>query len=196
MLEFVSEPEKFRNWVEASGWSGKILFTLMVILQVFIAVIPGEPLEIAAGYAFGAVEGTLLCLFGTVIGSMLVFFFVRKFGIQAVEQFFPRKKINQLQFLQKTRQLNLLVFLIFSIPGTPKDILCYFVGLTEMKWSSWLLISATARIPSIVTSTIGGNALGFGAHWTAALIFAATLLVSSIGMLVYKQICKTKGSKP
>ena len=196
MLEFVSEPERFRAWVGENALLGKASFAGMMAMQVFVAIIPGEPLEIVAGYAFGAVEGTLLCLAGTTIGSVLVFLFVRKFGVRAVEVFFPREKIEKLKFLQDSRRLNLLVFLIFLIPGTPKDILCYCIGLTKMKLATWILITATARIPSIITSTIGGDALGLGAHGFAAAVFAATLVLSTVGLLIYKKICQTKGLKP
>jgi uncharacterized membrane protein YdjX (TVP38/TMEM64 family) len=196
MLEFVSEPERFRAWVSENALLGKAAFVGMMAMQVFVAIIPGEPLEIVAGYAFGAVEGTLLCLAGATIGSILVFLFVRKFGVRAVELFFPKEKIENLKFLQDSRRLNLMVFLIFFIPGTPKDVLCYCVGLTKMKLPTWVLITATARIPSVITSTIGGDALGLGAHGFAAAVFAATLALSAVGLLIYKKICRTKGLKP
>jgi len=83
-LAFVSEPEKFRLWVDGHGIWGRLAFLGMMLLQVFVAIIPGEPLEIGAGYAFGAVEGTMLCILGAGIGSALVFFFVRRFGVKAV----------------------------------------------------------------------------------------------------------------
>lgn len=196
MLEFVAEPERFRAWVGENALLGKVVFVGMMAMQVFVAIIPGEPLEIVAGYAFGAIQGTLLCLAGATVGSILVFLFVRKFGMRAVETFFPREKIEKLKFLQDSRRLNLLVFLIFFIPGTPKDILSYCVGLTKMKLLTWVLITATARIPSVITSTIGGDALGLGAHGFAAAVFAATLALSAVGLLIYKKICRTKGLKP
>lgn len=84
------------------------------------AVIPGEPLEIAAGYAFGAVEGTILCVLGTFLGGILVFLLVRRFGLRAVEIFFSPEKLQRLRFLHKERRLARWVFLIFFLPGTPK----------------------------------------------------------------------------
>ena len=132
----------------------------MMVLQIFIAVIPGEPLKIGAGYAFSTLEGMLLCLLGAVIGSALVFGFVRRFGLRAVELFFPRKKIFSLSFLKDQERLNLWVFIVFFIPSTPKDILSYCIGLTRMRFSTWLAISGVARIPSVITSTIGATRLG------------------------------------
>ena len=67
MLQFVSQPEQFRAWVDSHGFWGRLAFLGMVAFQVIIAIVPGEPLEIGAGYAFGAVEGTLLCILGTTL---------------------------------------------------------------------------------------------------------------------------------
>ncbi len=189
LIRFMTQPELFRAWVDQQGFRAHILFVGMVILQVVVAVIPGEPLEIAAGYAFGAWEGTLLCILGTTVGGVLVFLLVRRFGTRAVEVFFDLEKLRSLRFLQDKRRRNFWTFLVFFLPGTPKDVLCYFVGLTDMPLGTWVLISAVARIPSIVTSTVGGNALGLEKYGFAALVFAATLAVSGLGLLIYRAIC-------
>jgi len=191
MLRFVSQPARFRDWVDSHGCWGRIAFLGMMVLQIVIAIIPGEPLEIGAGYAFGFIEGTLLCISGALIGGALVFWFVRFCGVRAAELFFPQSKIRDLKFLQDTRRLNFLVFLLFLIPGTPKDIMTYFVGLTNMRLRSWLLITSLARIPSIVTSTVGGDALGMKKYQFAVLVFCITLTVSLAGILVYRHILKT-----
>ncbi len=192
MLKFVEEPELFRAWVDSHGIWGRLTFVGMMIFQVIFAIIPGEPLEIGAGYAFGAVEGTALCLLATTAGSMLVFFLVKKIGVRLVEVFFPLEKINSLWFLRTAKRRNILIFLVFFIPGTPKDLLCYFVGLTDVKWQHWLLISLVARIPSVVTSTIGGNALGQEQYVPAIVAFGVTAAMSIGGLLVYQRIIKPK----
>ena len=188
MVEFVREPERFRAWVDSSGFVSRVIFVGMVIFQLIIALIPGEPLEMGAGYAFGAWEGTILCIIGCVIGSALVFLFVRRFGVKLVEVFFPREKIRSLRFLQDSRRLNLLTFIVFFIPGTPKDLLSYFIGLTDMKLGTWLLITAVARIPSIVTSTVTGDALGLKDYQFALIAFGVTLALSLAGILVYRRL--------
>ena len=188
MVEFVREPERFRAWVDSSGFVSRVIFVGMVVFQLIIALIPGEPLEMGAGYAFGAVEGTILCIIGCVIGSALVFLFVRRFGVKLVEVFFPREKIRSLRFLQDSRRLDLLTFIVFFIPGTPKDLLSYFIGLTDMKLGTWLLITAVARIPSIVTSTVTGDALGLKDYQFALIAFGVTLALSLAGILVYRRL--------
>lgn len=195
MIRFVSEPEKFRLWVDEHGIWGRLAFIGMVIFQIIVAIIPGEPLEIGAGYAFGTVEGTILCLIGAVLGGAIVVLLVRRYGIKLVEVFFPKEKIMSLRFMQDSRRLELLVFIVFMIPGTPKDLLCYAVGLTNLRMRDWLWISLVARIPSIITSTIGGNALGERNYVFAAAVFAVTLLISLGGILLYRHICRKENEE-
>ena len=195
MIRFVSEPEKFRLWVDEHGIWGRLAFIGMVIFQIIVAIIPGEPLEIGAGYAFGSVEGTILCLIGAVLGGAIVVLLVRRYGIKLVEVFFPKEKIMSLRFMQDSRRLELLVFIVFMIPGTPKDLLCYAVGLTNLRMRDWLWISLVARIPSIITSTIGGNALGERNYVFAAAVFAVTLLISLGGILLYRHICRKENEE-
>ena len=190
LVAFASEPGRFQQWVGSQGLLAPVLFMGMVILQVVVAVFPGEPLEIVAGYAFGALEGTVLCVLGTLIGGVLVFLLVRRFGAQAVEVFFDLEKFRSLRFFQDRRRLTFWVFLVFFLPGTPKDVLCYFVGLTDMRLRTWILVSAVARIPSIITSTVGGSALGMGEYAFAAIAFLAALAISGLGLLAYRAICR------
>ncbi len=188
MLRFFNDPQAFRSWVDSHGIWGRVAFVGMMALQVVIALIPGEPLEIGAGYAFGAVEGTLLCLAGTTLGSLLVFAFVRKLGLKAVEPFFSREEIEKMPFFQNPKRLELLAFILFFIPGTPKDVMTWAIGLTPIRLSHWLLITTVARLPSIVRSAAGGAALGTRQYILAVAVFAITALVSGIGILVYRRM--------
>lgn len=196
LIQFVQEPDRFRAWVDQQGPLAPIAFVGMLILQIVVAVIPGEPLEIAAGYAFGAWNGTLLCLLGAFVGRTVVFLLVRRFGTMAVEVFFPLEKLQELKILQNKRRLTFWVFFLFFLPGTPKDVLCYITGLTDLPLKSWLLISAIAPIPSIVTSTIGGDALGMGNYAFAVLVFLLTGVISGLGLLIYRRICQKQERSP
>jgi len=161
-------------------------------LQVFIALIPGELLESAAGFIFGPLVGTALCYLGIALASTLVFLLTRRFGVRLVEVFVSREKINQLRFLNTAKKRDLLIFLVFFIPGTPKDLLTYFVGLTDIKLHVFLAISLAARIPSVVSSTFGGHLLGEGRYWGAILLYGITGLVSLAGLTVYNAILRRR----
>lgn len=195
LLRFVSDPEQFRAWVDSCGLWGQLAYIGMVVLQVVVALIPGEPFEIAAGYAFGAVEGTILSMLACTLGSMIVFFLVRRYGMRLAALFFPEEKLQSVKFLKTNPKREVLFLLIFMIPGTPKDLLCYYAGMTDLRTPVWLLICSFGRLPSVITSTIGGNALGTENYWFAAGVFAVALAISGIGILLYNFICNRNKEK-
>lgn len=190
MVRLASQPEAFRQWVEHRAFGGQITYMLMVALQVLAAIIPGEPLEIAGGYAFGAVEGTLLCLLGGTLGSFLVILLVRRLGLPMAAFFFSEEKLHRVRFLKSSPRRVLLFLVIFMVPGTPKDLLCYFAGLTTIPFPVLMVICSLGRLPAIVTSTIGGNALGTERYILAVVVFVAAFLLSLAGLFLYNKICR------
>lgn len=190
MVRLAGDPEAFRRWVDGHGAWGRVFYVGIVALQVVVALIPGEPLELAGGYAFGAVEGTILALVGIVIGSAMVFGLVRRFGVKLVEVFFSRDKIESLSFLKNPKKTRVIAFLLMMIPGTPKDFLSYFAGLTKLRLVEWLAIVTIARIPSVISSTISGGAVGSKDYLLAAVTMGLMLVLSGAGILYYRHICK------
>lgn len=197
LVKFLSNPEALRDWVDEKGWSSRLIFGAMVIFQIIIAIIPGEPFEIAAGYAFGWLEGTVLCIVSAAIGSIITFGLVRKFGMKLVRIFFSEEQINSVKFLKTNEKRDFLFLIIYMLPGTPKDLLGYFAGLTDLPFPVFCLICSLGRIPSVITSTIGGNALGTQRYGAAIIVFVITLAVSGLGLLIYNRICKnSRGKNP
>ena len=186
MLDMVDDPAAFRDWVQAKGIGGKLLFIGFMILQVLVSVIPSEPLEIGAGYAFGAIEGTVLCLLGIAIGTAMIFFFSRRVGSKVLELFFSRSQIERYSFLHSETRLRRATFLLYFIPGLPKDMITWILSLTSIRFLDFILISSVARIFSIVTSTVGGSALGEENYGGAIIAFVVTALVSGAGYLFYR----------
>ena len=194
IVRFVSEPEQFRLWVESHGLLGPVLYVAFVTLQVVVALLPGEVFEIVGGYAFGTVWGTALCLFGSAVGSVIVFGLVRRYGIKLVQVFFPVEKLKALHFLKNSPKRIFLFVIIFMIPGTPKDLLCYYAGLTDMKFVTFIIIATLGRIPAMITSTLGGDALGLQNYMFAIVVFVVAIAISGIGLIIYNQICKKEKS--
>ncbi|MBQ8496794.1 MAG: TVP38/TMEM64 family protein [Clostridia bacterium] len=192
LYRLIADKEAFEAWLTQYGEMSRLIYIAIVALQVILALIPGEVLEIAGGYIFGILEGTFLNLLGATIGSMLVFLLVRKFGKPLVSAFFSEEKISKLRFLQDSKKRDLLLMLIFMLPGTPKDLLCYFAGLTNIKTSLWLLICSLGRLPSVITSTIGGSAIENESYLVAVIAFAAAAAVSLLGILIYHRISEKK----
>lgn len=196
MVQLAKDPAAFRAWVDESGIWGRFLFVGMVVLQVVVAFIPGEPIELAAGYAFGFWEGSILTMAGFLLGSWLVFALVRKFGVKLVEVFFHKNKVAEFRFLQNPKKVKVITFLLMLIPGTPKDFLSYFAGLTPLSLCQWLSIVAVARIPSLITSTITGAAAGDENYLLSIMMLVVTAVITAVGLLYYRQICRQEKNDP
>ena len=184
--------EDFRAYVRSFGVLAPVVMLGLQILQVFIALIPGEIVESAAGFVLGSWLGTAVCYLGICIASTLIFMLTRRYGIRLVEVFVAREKINELRFLNTEQKRNTLIFLLFFIPGTPKDLLTYFVGLTDIRLKTFLLLSMVARIPSVITSTFGGHLLGEERYIGAVILYGITGVLCLLGMLGYNQYLKKK----
>lgn len=186
LVHFVSEPEKFQLWVEEKGILGVLAFMGMNILQVLLAVIPGGPFEIGAGYAFGVVKGSLICDIAMTIASVIIFLFVKKFGLRFVELFVSKEKIESVKFLKSSKRSESIIFLLFLVPGTPKDLLSYLVGLTDMKLSHWIFICGVGRLPAIFLSALSGSALSSAKYHLAIILIAAIIMLYVVGIILYR----------
>lgn len=195
LLATVGKPEHFRDWVDGHGVLGWLAMIGIMALQVIVAIIPGEPMEVGAGYAFGAWGGMVLCLAGAFVGQLIIFFFVRKYGVKLVEALVSREKMQSVKFLNDSRKLELLTFVLFLIPGTPKDVLSYVAGLTPINMWRFLGLTTVARIPSVITSTIVGSALGDGKMKTAIIVFVVTAVLSALCVLAYRIYAKNKDAE-
>ena len=187
--------EDFRDYIRSFGPLGWLVLLGLQILQVFIALIPGEIVESAAGFAFGPVVGTLVCYIGIVIASILIFWLTRRYGVRLVEVFVARERINELRFLNTAKKRNALLFFLYFIPGTPKDLLTYFAPLTDIRFREFLGLSLVARIPSILSSTFGGHMLGNEDYWGAILLYGITGFVSLFGVFLYRILAKRRSEK-
>ncbi len=189
------DPLVFRNWIQSFGFLGKFIFVGLAAIQVILAVIPGGPVQIAAGYAFGMVEGSIWCTIGIQVGSAAAFLLARYLGMKVIDLFFPRDKIESIKFLQNSKKLDIIVFICFLIPGAPKDLLTYFCGITKIPFGKFMFLTTIARIPSIVISVMSGNALVEQKYITAIIIMAVLIVCSLIGFLIYKKLISAEARK-
>lgn len=187
ILRMADDPEALRAYIGSMGMWGSAFLILVTALQVISALIPGGPFEIAAGYCFGPLPGAILCDIGMTIGSVVVFLLVRRFGMSFIELFFSREKIESLRFLKTTGQSRIVLFFLYLIPGTPKDVLAYAVGLTDLRLASWLFITVVGRFPSILLSTISGDALGDRHYGLFVAVIVVIFATAGIGGWLYRR---------
>ena len=185
----------FASLVERNYLLSVIIMIVVCAIQVMIALIPGELVEIAAGYAFGSFLGAIYCLVGILLGSCIVIWLTRKLGRKFIESLCPREKIDSISFIKDQKKLNTIVALVFFIPGTPKDLITYAIALTGMKIPAYIIITSVARLPSILISTLSGNALGDNNIKNALVFFIISAVTGIIGYAVYHLIIEKRKKK-
>lgn len=181
----------FKNKIDAMGPLGAFMIVGLVFIQLLLAFLPGEPLEILAGMCYGTVGGMILIFIGVFLGSVIIFYSVKKFGKDFIITFFGEdgydKVINN-KIFKNAKKIELILFILYFIPGTPKDIFTYIGGLIPIKPINFLLISTFARFPSIITSTFAGSNITSGNFNLTITTFIVTFVISAIGLIVFSMI--------
>ena len=175
--------EAFKSWVDGLGFGGWLVTLGIQLLQIFVAFIPGEPVELMLGYVWGPWLGTLTCLIGIFIGTATIYFLARKLGRRFVRNFVGDDDMTKYKFLSDKNKVEITIFILFFIPGTPKDALTYIAPIAPIHPVKYLLIATFARIPSIITSTILGDSVAEGNYVLAIVVFIITALISVLGII-------------
>ena len=195
LLKIVSEPESFRAWLGQFRAFDELIFILIRAAQTVVKFIPAEPLEIASGYAWGAVPGMLYCVIGNMIGTLAIFALTRRYGKKILNLFIPVKNMKLMKVFDGSEKIYMLLFFLYLIPGSPKDGFTYFVGLLPVKLMPFVVITFIARMPSVLSSTLCGSSIADQQYWIAILIFVATIILAAIGGFAYNAFVKKKEQK-
>ncbi len=175
---------RIQGWVEGWGAAAPLVFLGIQAVQVIVFAIPGEVVQIAGGYLFGGWVGSLLSLGGILLGSTAAFFISRGLGRPFVAAVVPPAQLEHVEKLLESRSSRVVFFLLFLIPGVPKDILCYVAGLTPMGYFFFLGVSTVGRLPGIIgSSMIGGAARS--SRWVAlGVLSVAAILLFVAGLIL------------
>ena len=198
VMKNLSTPEgqlEFKNQVEEMGFLGFLALFGLQFAQIFLIILPGEPMEILAGMCYGGIGGTIFITISACVISSLIFFAVRKFGRKFVYSFCSKERVDKIEnskLFQNPKKIEWIMLLLFVIPGTPKDLLVYIAGLLPLKPLRFILISTFARLPSVVSSTFAGGSIVAG-NWTHSIaIYAVTFLLVGIFIFVVNKFDKDK----
>ena len=127
------------------------------IIQIVISVIPGQVFQLAAGYLYTFLPALILSVTGAILGTMVSFYLALFLGSDFVHLFFGREKT--LEYVEKlnSKKAYMAVFLIYLIPGIPKDVVSYAAGISEMKFKAFLILSVIGRLPGMMGSIMIGS---------------------------------------
>ena len=176
LFHFFMNRERLVAWIDSLGAWGFAGFILLQVVQVVAAPIPGEATGVLGGFLYGPVVGVALSTVGLTLGSFLAFSLSRFFGRPLTERFVDAKTMERFDYLLHHKGA-FLVFLLFLIPGFPKDYLCYILGLGHLTTVEFLAIATTGRLLGTTLLTLGGTFLRNHQYYRFFLLSGAAVVV-------------------
>jgi len=174
--------DAFGAWITGLGFRGVLILFGIMVFQVIVAPIPGGPVQIFAGAAYGVWGGLLITLAGCIVATVLIFSVVRKFGLPFLRRVLGDEALTTWSFLASEKKTSLLVFILFLIPGTPKSFLVYLGPLTRLSLIQFTTISVFGRFPALLSSTVMGDAAMQGNWGLFFVVFCLTAVFGTLGI--------------
>jgi len=185
ICDVFGHPKRLKGIILSFGPWAPLVFISIQVLQVVVAPIPGGPIEFLGGYLFGTRAGFFYSTIGLVLGSLLAFGLARLFEKWAVEKLVSPKMMEKFDYLI-SHEGTIVSFLLYLIPGFPKDALCYILGLTPMHVGVFLVISTVGRIPGTWMTTLQG-AKAFNEQYRTLVVLAVISIAVILIFYVYHE---------
>jgi len=177
--------ERLVERVQNAGAAGVFILLGMQFLQVVVAFIPGEVVQLAAGLMYGPVFGSVLILVGCVISSTVVFALVHKLGAPFVQGMVSTEHLEKFRRFEDSGKLDIIVFVLFLIPGMPKDVFTYIVPLTNMEYKRFIILTTVGRIPGVVASTYAASGFASG-EFVGPIVVLVVVAIIAIVAIVFR----------
>jgi len=186
IMRLLKNTDKFRGFLLSYKNMGYVVFVAFQTTHILIPAIPGEVVQIAGGYVYGTILGSILLYIGMMLGTIIVFYTTRIIGYPLVKIFVSKKKMAQFEALTNSKKSDIVLFILFLLPGVPKDTLLYITGLMPIKPIKLILISTTARMPGVIGSAyIGANLLS--RNYTAAIVVGIISVIMFIMGIIFRK---------
>ena len=190
--------QQFKEKIENLGFLGIAVLFGIQLAQIFLIIIPGEPIEVLAGACYGAIGGFIFIAISSALISFMIIALVRKLGRKFVYEFCSKEKIEKIEnskIFKNAEKTEIIIFLLFLIPGTPKDLLVYIASLLPIKPLRFIIISTIARIPSIISSTAAGSNLIAGNWQMSIVIYIVTFVLVALSIFIVNKFDKSNTTK-
>jgi uncharacterized membrane protein YdjX (TVP38/TMEM64 family) len=187
LYHIYQDHQQLKKVISSYGPYAPLAYILLQILQVVIAPIPGGAVEFLGGYLFGVRAGFVYSMIGLILGSWFAFSLARIFEKIAVEKFVSDETRKKFDYLVE-HEGTILSFILFLVPGFPKDALCYILGLTPMHVGIFLIISTVGRIPGTLMAILQGAKAFEHEYYTFGMLLAGSALVILVFYIYHEEI--------
>jgi len=195
--EFISgfrSVDDIEAYIDKYEIAGAFVYIGLQIVQVIISIIPAQPFNLAAGYIYAFLLGYALSITGTALGTSATFFLARMLGKDAIYLLFGEKKITKFVNQMNSKRALMIIFILYLVPGIPKDPIGYAVGLSKVKFLPFLGLSLVGRTPAMMMTIMVGSMLNKN-NYTGVIILSVIVVTICILTIVYRKRIMTKIDK-
>jgi uncharacterized membrane protein YdjX (TVP38/TMEM64 family) len=182
-IKLYTNAKDMENFIKSFGSLGPIIFMFFQILQVILFFIPGEFMQAVGGYLFGTILGTILSVFGIMFGSVITFFLAKKYGDKLLREILPQKDYDSTKRLICRPKNRLVIFILYLLPGFPKDVLGYVSGITTIRFTDFIIISSLARLPGILITSYLGSKIYSENYIVALCVVIGVAIILLVGVI-------------
>lgn len=186
LMKNIATPEgqlEFKNKMDEMGILSYLILFGLQFAQIFLVILPGEPMEILAGMCYGTLGGTIFIFASVFIITTFIVLMVKLLGTKFVYSIWNRQKIKRIKNnkgFKNKKKLEMIMTILFLIPGTPKDLLVYIGAMLPLDAKRFIFISTFARFPSVISSTMAGANIVEGKFDNMLWIYVVTFVITGI----------------
>lgn len=182
-FEIFKNLDEMRNLILSYGNYSVLAFIVFQMIQVIVFFIPGEVMQIAGGYIFGPVVGSIVSIIGIMLGSAVGFYAAKIIGKKRINNLIEKKNLTKIKKVLDAGSNNLFIFIIYFIPGIPKDLLVYISGISNVKIEDFILYSFMGRLPWVIASAIFGSGINDRNYLIMIVIGIIAVTLFLVGVL-------------
>lgn len=186
--DFIDQFRSFDDvlaYLERYKFESIFIYIGIQVVQIVISVIPGQAFQFAAGYLYGFIPGLIFSVIGAFLGTLISFYLARLLGKDAVHLFFGEERINHFIDRLNSKRAYIIVFLLYLIPGLPKDVISYAAGVSEMKFKAFMAFSMAGRVFGMGGSLLIG-AFYFKEHYIGMAVIGVFAAVAFVLGVIYR----------
>lgn len=178
---------EFKEKIDGMGIIGALVLFGLQFAQIFLVVLPGEPLEVLAGMCYGAFWGSVFIFASVFITTTLIVVLTKRFGEKFINSIWNEKKINKIKnskVFKNAQKIEILMIILFLIPGTPKDLLVYIGAILPINHFRFILIATFMRFPSVISSTLAGANIATGNFKSMVWVYVVTIIITIFAIFI------------
>ena len=176
ILEHFRSLEALNAFLDRYHTTGIFVYLFLQILQILVPVIPGQAMQLAAGYMYILPLALFLTILGIALGTIISFTMSRILGYDAMVLFFGQERMDEYVVKLNSKRSCLVIFLLYLMPGFPKDFICFAAGVSRIRLIPFLILSVVGRIPALTLSLMIGRMTRAGSY-TGAIVVCVVAVV-------------------